>query len=59
MLKEMTKMHLVVQHFNLPNHSYKRMAVYGTSLHVHHGNTESDKSLELKLIFQISTVNPQ
>ena len=34
----------------------KHMAVFGISLH--HGNTETRKSLEQKFILQIGTLNP-
>ena len=46
----------VARHFNLPNHSYKHMAICGLSLHL--GTTESRKNLEQKFIFQIGTLNP-
>ena len=46
----------VARHFNLPNHSKQHMAVCGLSLH--QGSTESRKTLEQKIIFQIGTVNP-
>ena len=39
----------VAHHFNLPNHSHHNMTICGLSLH--HGNTESRKSLEQKLLF--------
>ena len=41
----------VACHFNLPNHSHHNMTICGVSLH--HGNTESRKNLEQKLIFQL------
>ena len=44
------------RHFNLPNHSKQHMIVCGLSLH--QGSTESRKTLELKFIFQIGSVNP-
>ena len=46
----------VARHFNLPNHSHKNMTICGLSLH--HGNTESRKNLEQKLIFQLGTLSP-
>ena len=46
----------VARHFNLPNHSKQHMVVCGLSLH--QGSTESRKTLEQKLIFQIGTLNP-
>jgi len=47
----------VARHFNLPNHSSQHMtAICG--LFLHQGNTESRKSLEQKLTFQIGTLNP-
>ena len=45
----------VARHFNLPNHSHQNMTIYGLSLH--HGNTESRKNLEQKLIFQLGTLS--
>ena len=42
---------------HLPNHSHHNMTTCGLSLH--HGNTESRKTLEQKLIFQLSTLSPQ
>ena len=47
---------LVLRHFNLPNHSKQHMAVCGLSLL--QGSTESRKTLEQKVIFQIGTLNP-
>ena len=41
---------------NLPNHSHHNMTICGLSLH--HGNTESPKSLEQKFIFQVGTLYP-
>ena len=46
----------VARHFKLPNHSKQHMAVCG--LFLHQGSTESRKTLEQKLIFQIGTLNP-
>ena len=46
----------VARHFNLPNHSHHNMTICGLSLH--HGNTESRKNLEQKLIFQLGTLSP-
>ena len=46
----------VARHFNLPNHSHHNMTIWGLSLH--HGNTESRKNLEQKLIFQLGTLSP-
>ena len=46
----------VARHFNLPNHSHHNMTIRGLSLH--HGNTESRKNLEQKLIFQLGTLSP-
>ena len=46
----------VARYFNLPNHSHHNMAICGLSLH--HGNTESRKNLEQKLIFQLGTLSP-
>ena len=46
----------VARHFNLPNHSHYNMTICGLSLH--HGNTESRKNLEQKLIFQLGTLSP-
>ena len=46
----------VARHFNLPYHSKQHMAVCGLSLHL--GSSESRKTLEQKLIFQIGTLNP-
>ena len=46
----------VARHFNLPNHSHHSMTICGLSLH--HGNTESSKSLEQKFIFQMCTLSP-
>ena len=45
----------VARHFNLPNHSKQHMVVCDLSLH--QGSTESRKTLEQKLIFQIGTLN--
>ena len=42
--------------FNLPKHSKKDMAVCRLSLHL--GISESRKTLEQKIIFQIGTLNP-
>ena len=42
--------------FNLPNHSHHNMPICGLSLH--QGNTESRKTLEQKLIFQLGTLSP-
>ena len=42
------------RHFNLFNHYYKHVTVCRISLH--HGNTESGKTLEQKFIFQIGTL---
>ena len=44
----------VARHFNLPNHSHYNMTICRLTLH--HGNTESRKNLEQKLIFQLSTL---
>ena len=44
------------RHFNLTNHSKQHMAVCGLSLL--QGSTESRKTLEQKIIFQIGTLNP-
>ena len=44
------------QIFDQPNYSYQHMEVSGISLY--RGNTETRKTLELKLIFQIGTLNP-
>ena len=46
----------VARRFNLPNHSHHNMTICVLSLH--HGNTESRKSLEQKFIFQLSTLSP-
>ena len=46
----------VARHFNLPNHSKQHMAICGLSLHL--GSSESRKTLEQKIIFQIGTLNP-
>ena len=46
----------VAGHFNLPNYPKQHMAVCDLSLH--QGSTESRKTLEQKLIFQIGTLNP-
>ena len=46
----------VACHFNLPNHSHHNMTICG--LYLHHGNTESRKNLEQKLIFQLGTLSP-
>ena len=46
----------VAHHFNLPNHSHHNMTICGLSLH--HGNTESRKSLKQKFIFQLRTLSP-
>ena len=46
----------VARHFNLPNHPHDNMTICGLSLH--HGNTESRKNLEQKLIFQLGTLSP-
>ena len=46
----------VDRHFNLPNHSKQHMTVCGLSLHL--GTSESHKTLEKKIIFQIDTLNP-
>ena len=46
----------VARHFNLPNHSHHNMTICG--LYLHHGNTESRKHLEHKLIFQLGTLSP-
>ena len=46
----------VARHFNLPNHSHHNMTICG--LYLHHGNTESRKNLEQKLIFQLGTLSP-
>ena len=45
----------VARHFNLPNHSHHNMTICGLSLH--QGNTESRKTLEQKLIFQLGTLS--
>ena len=45
----------VARHFNR-NHSHHNMTICGLSLH--HGNTESRKSLEQKFIFQLGTLSP-
>ena len=45
----------VARHLNLPNHSRQHMAVCGLSLHL--GKSESRKTLEKKIIFQIGTLN--
>ena len=47
----------VARHFNLPNHSHHNMTICG--LYLHHGNTESRKNLEQKLIFQLGTLSPR
>ena len=44
------------RYFNLPNHCKQHMVVCGLSLH--QGSTESRKTLEQKIIFQIGTLNP-
>ena len=46
----------VARHFNLRNHSHHNMTICG--LYLHHGNTESRKNLEQKLIFQLGTLSP-
>ena len=46
----------VARHFNLRNHSHHNMSIWGLSLH--HGNTESRKSLEQKFIFPLGTLSP-
>ena len=46
----------VARHFNLPNHSHHNRTICG--LYLHHGNTESRKNLEQKLIFQLGTLSP-
>ena len=46
----------VARHFNLPNNSKQHMAVCGLSLHL--DSSESHKTLEQKVIFQIGTLNP-
>ena len=46
----------VARHFNLRNHSHHNMTICGLSLH--HGNTESRKSLQQKFIFQLGTLSP-
>ena len=46
----------VARHFNLLNHSHHNMTICGLSLH--HGNTESRKNLEQKLIFELGTLSP-
>ena len=46
----------VARHFNLRNHSNQHMVVCGLPLH--QGSTESRKTLEQKIIFQIGTLNP-
>ena len=46
----------VARHFNLPNHSHHNMTICGLSFH--QGNTESRKTLEQKLIFQLGTLSP-
>ena len=46
----------VARHFNLPNHSIQHMAICGLFLHL--GSSESHKTPEQKIIFQISTLNP-
>ena len=46
----------IVRHFNLPNHSKQHMAV--CSLSLHQGSTESRKTLERKIIFQIGSLDP-
>ena len=46
----------VARHLNLPNHSNQHMVVCGLSLH--QGSTESRKTLEQKIIFQIGTLIP-
>ena len=46
----------VARHFNLPDHSHHNMTVCGVSLH--HGNTESRRWLERKLILQLGALQP-
>ena len=46
----------VARHFNLSNHSNQHMVVCGLSLH--QGGTESRKTIEQKVIFQIGTLSP-
>ena len=46
----------VERHFNLPNHSHHNMTIFG--LFLHHGKTESRKSLEQRLIFPLGTLFP-
>ena len=46
----------VVHHFNLRNHSHHNMTICGLSLH--HGNTESCKTLDQKFIFRLGTLSP-
>ena len=45
----------VARHLNLPNHSRQHTTVCGLSLHL--GKSESRKTLEKKIIFQIGTLN--
>ena len=47
----------VASQFNLPNHSKQHMEVCGLSLNV--GSSESRKTLERKIIFQIGILNLQ
>ena len=47
----------VARQFNFPNHSRQHMAVCGLSLHV--GSSESRKTVEQKIIFQIGILNLQ
>lgn len=46
----------VARRFNLPNHSRHNMIICRLSLH--HGNTESRKTLEQKFPFQLGTLSP-
>ena len=46
----------VARHFNEPNHSKQHMVVCGLSLY--QGSTESRKTLEQNIFFQIGTLNP-
>ena len=49
-------LHRVRLHVKVPNHSHHNMTICG--LYLHHGNTESRKNLEQKLIFQLGTLSP-
>ena len=47
---------LNARHFKLSNHSEQKMAIYGLFLNL--GSSESRKTLEQQLIFQIGTLIP-